>query len=67
MTTMITFDPHINLRKPFINISANTIIIIDLYLKHIISNKMIIYKRFETIDFLINLLDKYQNLFIDQD
>ena len=62
----------IRVLKLFANISANTaviddtIITIDLCLKHIISNEIIIYKKFEITNSLIQLFNKHQNLFIDQ-
>ena len=80
MIIVITLDFYISLRKSFanilnyatkilklfINIFISTIIVIDLCLKHVTSSEVIIYERFKTIDFLTNLLDEYQNLFIDQ-
>ena len=49
MITIIILDFYIDLRKSFANISPSTVIIIDLYLKYIISNEVIIYKKFDIV------------------
>lgn len=77
---MIVFDFHINLRRPFVNTlnhaiktlklftntSVSTVIIIDSYLKHVISSEMTIYEKSDAIKSLTQLLKEYKNLFIDQ-
>ena len=56
---VIINDVYIDLRKLLINIFINTIIFINLQLKHIMLNEIIIYKKFKVINFLINLFDEY--------
>ena len=62
----------IRILKLLINISfnniiiiINTIIFIDFHLKYIMLNEVIIYKKFEIVDFLTDLFNEYQDLFID--
>ena len=65
ITMMLTFDLYIDLRKPLTNISINIIVIdnliitIDLCLKHIMLNEIIIYEKSKTINLLTNLFNKY--------
>ena len=65
IVTMLAFDLHIDLRKFLIDISTSIIvidsliIIIDLCLKHIMLNEIIIYEKFEVVDFLANLFGEY--------
>ena len=68
---IITDDVYIDLRKSLINIFIsiividNIIITIDLCLKHIMLNKVIIYEKFEVVNSLTQLFNEYENLFID--
>ena len=53
MTIMITFDLYINLKKFFVNTSVSIVIIIDLYLKYITLNEVMIYEKPDVAELLI--------------
>ena len=62
---VIALNSYINLRKSFVDISASTTIVIDLYLKHVILNEITIYEKSDVVKSLTQLFEEYENLFID--